>query len=611
MKVMTTPGLITHRELDHLVGGRRRRQRWQARAWLPQGHRLRRYQDQLTIFPEFVLAHLVLDRNETALRTRLNQACDELLEQARDEGLVDSWQQALDQCRPWHLRLFAERAGQLSNGDFSRWRELVDGTVLNLGDEGVTFGRHQARVAGRNNGSYDLILADGEEVALPNSVAACEFDVGERVVCLGVRAGASQTTYVLPQATIEFTTGSEKTSPATPTPTDKRAQNIAIEAARASDSPDRFTAVALWARDRLNDLVPPAGSSAQHAYLKRVFSQATSAGIDYERHAGAFARSFFLINYWKTVVALREQVSQPFERVIDLGCGSGATTLAALAWLSQQPRASRCEVVLVDRSRAQLALAQELIARAVAELGLPATEISVIEADLAGSSEVSLEGDLVLLGHLLTENRSQVKPVLDRARQMTSAGGHILALERDDDEVWGEVQEVLGKIALPRSMVQRSFAAFPTRLNEDLPVDGEGRLRLRYLRLRVPQAKARVATVERYFRAWEEHDAGALGEVFSDAASYSFDPFQPPAYGLSEIRQYWEREVLPQAATTTAITAIAYSPDDAFIEWEARFARAEHAVRVIGVMIVTFTTDGERLSSLREYYRSEKLALTA
>jgi ketosteroid isomerase-like protein len=48
--------------------------------------------------------------------------------------------------------------------------------------------------------------------------------------------------------------------------------------------------------------------------------------------------------------------------------------------------------------------------------------------------------------------------------------------------------------------------------------------------------------LDRYVDAWRSYDAGAIGELFSDDASYAYHPYDQPLQGRSAIIESWLSE---------------------------------------------------------------------
>lgn len=114
---------------------------------------------------------------------------------------------------------------------------------------------------------------------------------------------------------------------------------------------------------RCNHLYHPSNDSI--ALRNAVESRRQIEIFDYSRSADAFTRAFGMRNSLKCLQALTslEATIHKYRRVCDLGCGSGAFSLA-FAYLAGNPE---LEVYGLDISEHQLALARELMSAA----GLP------------------------------------------------------------------------------------------------------------------------------------------------------------------------------------------------------------------------------------------------
>jgi ribosomal protein RSM22 (predicted rRNA methylase) len=125
-------------------------------------------------------------------------------------------------------------------------------------------------------------------------------------------------------------------------------------------------------------------------------------------------------------------------RILDLGCGLGAASFAALeAWPNIE------SVTLLDRSREFLALARR-IAQSCGRDALAAAKI--VEADIARSPE--FEGapfDLVLIGYALTElPDAVVRPAL--ARLWPCVGGALVVVEPGTPRDHARLMTVRGQL---------------------------------------------------------------------------------------------------------------------------------------------------------------------
>src|SRR6266511_3624617 len=177
------------------------------------------------------------------------------------------------------------------------------------------------------------------------------------------------------------------------------------------------------------------------------------AMIDHDRDAVAFSCAFLTANYWKAAHALMAVRPDPVRRIVDLGSGSGAMALATLAYLWQLDDAApqRVHLRLVDRSRQQLMIAQQVLEQVRRELKGLDVEVSLEPHDVRdlGPSLQHDRADLVTASHLFTENREHVGWLAERAVESVAASGTLIMIEPHDDAVWSNLLQYVRGSALP------------------------------------------------------------------------------------------------------------------------------------------------------------------
>jgi ketosteroid isomerase-like protein len=103
------------------------------------------------------------------------------------------------------------------------------------------------------------------------------------------------------------------------------------------------------------------------------------------------------------------------------------------------------------------------------------------------------------------------------------------------------------------------------------------------------------AWLDAYGRAWETRDSRAVGELFSEDATYQETPFVEPMSGRAAIRQYWEDNVeksQEQVQFESEILAIVGNLGIA--RWWTSFVRvaSRKRVRLDGIFLLTFDAEG-------------------
>jgi ketosteroid isomerase-like protein len=106
--------------------------------------------------------------------------------------------------------------------------------------------------------------------------------------------------------------------------------------------------------------------------------------------------------------------------------------------------------------------------------------------------------------------------------------------------------------------------------------------------------------IEAYERAWRTPGIEALGRLFTDEASYSAAPFEPPHEGLEAIAAFWEAERDgPDEAFTMRWEPVAVEGGVAVVR--AEVAYGDPVARVYrDLWIITFEPDG-RCSAFEEW----------
>jgi SAM-dependent methyltransferase len=338
------------------------------------------------------------------------------------------------------------------------------------------------------------------------------------------------------------------------------------------------------------------------ADLRRELKRDATVQIDYEHSAATFAGAFLLNNFWKVSAAMQHTRPQLKNRVLDLGTGSAAAALASLAYIAAQPAPHhrQPDVILVDRSQAQLELASTALKYASPPLDIGA--VSLIEADLYNLAEDRdhLQSDLVLLSHVLTENAHKVQPLMELAASLTTSGGTILVVERPDDDLWPEVQGHLVS-AMPISC---DVAELPHWA--DVPAR-----RARWLALRQPHAHERwlAMLLRDYFTAWRKRSPAAIADVFTADARYYRSPTEAPLRGVEEIMSYWRQRVVPQEDPDPRPLRVRYEGNQAFCDWRAQFRRDGYRFELLGTMVVEGDSAAGRLRCLEEHFETVKIPL--
>ncbi|WP_250005706.1 nuclear transport factor 2 family protein [Actinoplanes sp. M2I2] len=328
---------------------------------------------------------------------------------------------------------------------------------------------------------------------------------------------------------------------------------------------------------------------------------------DYDRVHASFAAEFLLVNFHKCVRALTEARPEPAATVVDLGCGSGAASAAALAYLAEAGL-EEVRVHLLDRSERQLQHAESLVREVAATLGKERRfDVEVVPAlgDWPTERPAQWRGPaMVLASHVLTENRAHAWDFLNRAVALAGPRGSVTVVERADDGVWPALDKLVGESVLVRRFGQGDVRA--------ATADGEDRTwATRWLTFEPGPHAGCEEAVRGYLTAWRKRDPDLLEKVFTEGARYRDKPFHPPIEGLTGIQEYWRSHVASQRAVSVRVDSIAYRPDAAHLEWTAFLDEGGDDVkRVYGFMVIEVDASG-KIRELRECYRSQREARDA
>lgn len=100
------------------------------------------------------------------------------------------------------------------------------------------------------------------------------------------------------------------------------------------------------------------------------------------------------------------------------------------------------------------------------------------------------------------------------------------------------------------------------------------------------------AWIAGYERAWREAGTSALGELFSEDASYRMSPYEKPARGLGEIAELWERERKgPDEEFEMQYETVAVDGETAVVRVEVRYGGPER-FEYRDLWIIRFDADG-------------------
>jgi hypothetical protein len=144
-----------------------------------------------------------------------------------------------------------------------------------------------------------------------------------------------------------------------------------------------------------------------------------------------------------------------------LGSGSGVDAIVCLAVLNNRlNEGAQVFIHLVDRSDRQLELAEQLLSLVQIQLNNINVHITYEVADINYWMGSNLHSDIVLLNHVLTENKEYVEGMLNIAMLVLNDRGQLFITERERDPVWIEAIKRLE----PANLALRDFSPNPDQL---------------------------------------------------------------------------------------------------------------------------------------------------
>jgi ketosteroid isomerase-like protein len=114
-----------------------------------------------------------------------------------------------------------------------------------------------------------------------------------------------------------------------------------------------------------------------------------------------------------------------------------------------------------------------------------------------------------------------------------------------------------------------------------------------------------VACLTAYMRAWESYSPEAIGDLFTEDATYSFHPYDEPITGRQAIVDAWLKD--PDAPGTFSATyaPIAVDGDVAVVNGRSRYfkdsSRSELTKEWDNIFVIELDKDS-RCRSFREWY---------
>jgi SnoaL-like domain len=106
-----------------------------------------------------------------------------------------------------------------------------------------------------------------------------------------------------------------------------------------------------------------------------------------------------------------------------------------------------------------------------------------------------------------------------------------------------------------------------------------------------------------YGGAWEARDGEAAAGLFSEDATYQWEPYDEPFRGRAEIRDRWNQATADQDQVRFGFEIVAAPEEVAVVEWWCTFLlpKQESWMDLRGIFLLRFDEDG-LCTELREWW---------
>lgn len=114
-----------------------------------------------------------------------------------------------------------------------------------------------------------------------------------------------------------------------------------------------------------------------------------------------------------------------------------------------------------------------------------------------------------------------------------------------------------------------------------------------------------VDWLKAYVHAWATYSPDAIGDLFSNDATYSYHPYDEPVVGRQAIVESWLKDQDAPGTFQADYKPIAIDGDVAVVNGRSRYfkdsSRSELTKEWDNIFVIRFDKDG-RCSSFREWY---------
>ncbi len=297
---------------------------------------------------------------------------------------------------------------------------------------------------------------------------------------------------------------------------------------------------------------------------------------DYDRFADEFLYQYFPANFIKVRAEIRTGISLLGNNlsVLDLGCGSGAST-AAIVQAAREIGVNISGIVAIDKSPAQIEVFRDTTEKWI-KMVFPNVSVDLVQGDVLDRlADIEPSGFDVKLSSFLTTEISQRES--DRISSFVGSGGLVLDVSSPEgcSKNYGEV------------VANYEFEKAPIH--------------------RAAVREVHPATLVKYFETWRKHDFSQLQALFTPSVVYEISSSKC-LRGFGELSSYWEENSREQRDVCWEILSCYMSNNTTQAEWRSVFERIDKSCTYVVLGRLEFTEDAGLISTFRESYTRKSYA---
>lgn len=316
----------------------------------------------------------------------------------------------------------------------------------------------------------------------------------------------------------------------------------------------------------------------------------------YKDDWAAFTYLYYSANFLKCYLSICSSAvhfKNKTLRVLDIGCGGGASTAAAISALSMLGN-KISEVIAVDRSKEQLSVFKSVTEPWIKERH-PHTKVGVLQCEIFEYLEKSIDTDLILLSYVTPElSHEEIKTLRSQLAARCQLTDAFVVFVESDHLHRGISIEVLGEkpYLLPYNRV-----AFRSPRTESLGFQ---------ICPKFTPGKQQEQIIMNYFDCWVHHSIKELPNIFDRDCVYMINNIRT-LFGIESITDYWIENSREQRNVEYSYQIVDQSLDSISLQWTASFDRVDTRDRrhLRGLMLLKISNG--KISYLAEAFNQDRI----